>query len=427
MHISSFRFIRHTRIPAVSVERSDIPVPLSPIWPVLCSTGVLESDVTSCSLLEIETDMRLIIYLDDILMLEEDPARLNSELGLLQELFQALGLVINKEKSHLRPTQEITLLRFQISVKSMSISLQVEKLRKIAQDTRKPLRRNTVSVRELTAFVGKTRATRQAILVATSFHRHLQALINRVIPHLSMKETCEGYNQMVELSQGARKELTWWSQEAVTWNSAPIIPPAPGLIIETNASLARWGACCGGVQSCGLWSREEQEMHINVLELLAVTLAVKSFTKNRKNIETLITTDNRTAMAYINHLGGTHSSVLNELVSGLWRWTMERNIFSEGRASPQGKEHNSRQGIKNGEGSMQLDDPPKSVCTSPTGNGSIGGGHVCLTTDTSITTFFQLETGPASRGNGYICTELEGVSGMHKPSSVPVVDNYVKN
>ena len=37
----------------------------------------------------------LIIYLDDILMLGEDPARLNTKLGLLQELFQALGLAIN--------------------------------------------------------------------------------------------------------------------------------------------------------------------------------------------------------------------------------------------------------------------------------------------------------------------------------------------
>ena len=57
-----------------------------------------------------ERDMRLIIYLDDILMLGEDPASLNTQLCSLQELFQALGLVINREKSQLRHTQEITFL-----------------------------------------------------------------------------------------------------------------------------------------------------------------------------------------------------------------------------------------------------------------------------------------------------------------------------
>ena len=274
-----------------------------------------------------ERDMRLIIYLDDILMLGVDPASLNTQLCLLQELFQALGLVINREKSQLRPTQEITFLGFQISTKSMSISLPAEKLRKIAQDAKKLLERSTVSVRELAAFVGKTTAAREAIRVAPLFHRHLQALMNSVISHLPMEETHKGYSQLVELSEGAKKELTWWNQEAVKWNSAPIIPPAPDLIIETDASLTGWGACCKGVRSGGLWSREEQERHINALELHAVILAVKSFAKNRKGIEILIRTDSSTAMAYINHLGGTHSSVLNELAFGLWTWTMERNIF----------------------------------------------------------------------------------------------------
>ena len=103
-------------------------------------------------------------------MLGEDPARLDTQLGLLQELFQALGLVINKEKSQLTPTQEIIFLRFQISTKLMSISLPAEKIRKIAQDPNKPLGRNAVSERELAAFVRKTTAARQAIQVAPLFH-----------------------------------------------------------------------------------------------------------------------------------------------------------------------------------------------------------------------------------------------------------------
>ena len=62
-------------------------------------------------------------------------------------------------------------------------------------------------------------------------------LINSVLP--------QGYSQVVELSEDAKRELTWWSQEAVRWNSAPIIPPQPELIIETNASWQDGGLLQG--------------------------------------------------------------------------------------------------------------------------------------------------------------------------------------
>ncbi|KAK2571265.1 hypothetical protein P5673_003845 [Acropora cervicornis] len=40
--------------------------------------------------------------------------------------------------------------------------------------------------------------------------------------------------------------------------------------MTTDASHSDWGVVCGGVSSSGLWSSEEQAMHINWLELSAV-------------------------------------------------------------------------------------------------------------------------------------------------------------
>lgn len=116
-------------------------------------------------------------------------------------------------------------------------------------------------------------------------------------------------------------------QKAMRWNSAPIICPTADLTAETDASLTGWGACCKGVHTGRLWSLEEQRMHINALELLAATLAVKSFAKKTDNINIQKRTDNVTTMAYINHLGGTHSKVLNSLAAELWKLAMERNSF----------------------------------------------------------------------------------------------------
>ena len=87
-----------------------------------------------------------------------DPLRavkLKGQLTLLKELFQALGLVINWEKSQFEPTQEILFLGFWISTKSMTASLPREKLRKIMQEAHQLSQRASVSLQEI---AGKTTA-----------------------------------------------------------------------------------------------------------------------------------------------------------------------------------------------------------------------------------------------------------------------------
>ena len=70
----------------------------------------------------------------------------------------------------------------------------------------------------------------------------------------------------------------------------PDTPSAPGLTIETDASQVGWGATCTGVCSGGLWSLEEQRMDtcINVLEVLVVSMAMKTFAKWAENTYILI-------------------------------------------------------------------------------------------------------------------------------------------
>jgi len=81
------------------------------------------------------------------------------------------------------------------------------------------------------------------------------------------------------------------------------------------------------VRTGGLWSTDEQKLHINCLELTAVLVAVKSFAKDRMSINTLVRTDNLSARAYINHLGGTHSHPMNTVATELWKWCISKNIF----------------------------------------------------------------------------------------------------
>jgi len=55
---------------------------------------------------------------------------------------------------------------------------------------------------------------------------------------------------------------------------------------------------------------------VNCLELLAASLAIQTFVKERSQINILVRTDNVSTRAYINHLGGgTHSKLMNSLAT----------------------------------------------------------------------------------------------------------------
>ena len=64
------------------------------------------------------------------------------------------------------------------------------------------------------------------------------------------------------------------------WNGKTIIKREIDMIIESDASLEGWGAVCSHQRTRGPWSQTERMMHVNCLELLAATLAVKTVTKN---------------------------------------------------------------------------------------------------------------------------------------------------
>ena len=77
------------------------------------------------------------------------------------------------------------------------------------------------------------------------------------------------------------------------------------LIIDSDASLTGWGAACLGLRIGSPWSGQEMSDHINCLELQAATLALQTFTKDRRGTSVLLRIDDTTAVAYINNRGGT--------------------------------------------------------------------------------------------------------------------------
>ena len=142
----------------------------------------------------------------------------------------------------------------------------------------------------------------------------------------ALRQARGDYNSVMALSTPAKQELTWWIDN-ITTASQPVQCTNPDLIIKSDASNKGWGAVRDNITAGGRWKACEQSEHINVLELQAALFALKSLCSQESKLHIQIKLDNSTAVAYINHMGGTKSPRLNELAIAMWKWCISHCIW----------------------------------------------------------------------------------------------------
>ena len=71
----------------------------------------------------LRTGIRLIIYLDDVLLMNASETGLQEDMHTAQYLLQNLGFVINLEKSCFQPTQQLEFLGFLVNTWDMTLLL----------------------------------------------------------------------------------------------------------------------------------------------------------------------------------------------------------------------------------------------------------------------------------------------------------------
>ena len=87
------------------------------------------------------------------------------------------------------------------------------------------------------------------------------------------------FNVKVCLSQETKGDFRWWKNNIdEIYND--IIFPNPSIEIKTDASLNGWGAVMGSSSTGGLFSDEETQNHINVLELKAILFGLESLARH---------------------------------------------------------------------------------------------------------------------------------------------------
>ena len=267
-------------------------------------------------------NIRLLIYLDDILIIGSSVQILREHTALVIELLQNLGFIINYEKSLLTPTPVLEFLGFLINSKTMKFYLPQTKVAKVLDLCKSLLKENPISLHLLAQLQGFLESCRPAVWLAPLHFRHLQSCL---IQQVALNKG--SYQGTVLLDPQAREDLQWWITNIKRVNGSPIHPPATEMVITSDASKMGWGATFGNLSTNGRWSKQESDLHINVLELKATFLAIQAFLKNQSNLAVKLRLDNTTAVTYVNNQGGTRSPSLTLLTLELWNWCLQRNIL----------------------------------------------------------------------------------------------------
>ena len=101
--------------------------------------------------------------------------------------------------------------------------------------------------------------------------------------------------------------LDWCQNPTNVMRGADLHSKNHSIQLFRDASNKGGGAHLNQSSTKGLWSDREKRLHINVLQLKAVSLALQNFKDQCQSQTVLVATDNSTVVAYINKQGGTHS------------------------------------------------------------------------------------------------------------------------
>ena len=212
-----------------------------------------------------------------------------------------LGFILNSKDMIVRPTQD---------KKDSTVAL-----------CSTLLQRKTHSIRKVAQVIGKIVACFPGVLFGPLFYRH--------IDHdktMALKETEGNFDKEMILSFDAKTEINWWI-ENLSRASKPLTRNHASMEIKTDASLQGWGASYKNSSTGGLWSFDEQQNHINLLEMYAIFLALKTYANDLTDVHIKILSDSATAVLVLTHMGTSRSIACNNLCKQIWLWCIERNIW----------------------------------------------------------------------------------------------------
>ena len=265
--------------------------------------------------------VKLHMYLDDWLLNPGTRQEAHEQTSWLRSLCQKLGLVINLEKSDLIPSQVSTYLGIELDT---SVGLARPSLKRLT---------NWLSVAE--GFTAQQSPPAVQWLQVLGHLVSLEKLVpygrTRIRPiqwqlRLQWNQSKERSSKLIPLDLQSRLAILWWTNRENLRRGVPVGIIDVECYLYTDSSTQGWGAHLQDLTASGIWSQDQAQLHINVLELQAIWLGLRAFSQRVENTRVALMSDNTSAVAYLRNQGGTKSLAMNDLATDICLWAEKRGM-----------------------------------------------------------------------------------------------------
>lgn len=265
--------------------------------------------------------VRLHMYLDDWLVNPNNQSSSLSDTQWLLGVCRTLGLLVNESKSDLVPSQECTYLGISLDTRAglaRPSSKRVTNWLSLVQDFLN--NRDPQAIKWLRV-LGHLVSLEKLVPYGRLRLRPLQTQLRR-----HWKQHRDPPQQRVPLDLLSRTALQWWTNMDNVRKGVPLGTVEIDWYLFSDSSTQGWGAHLRDMTAAGTWSPMLKALHINVLELHAVWLGLRSFSKVVDNTNVAIMCDNTSAIAYLKNQGGTRSQEMCDLSTRICLWAEARGI-----------------------------------------------------------------------------------------------------
>ena len=268
-------------------------------------------------------------YLDDWLLHTQNHNDLQYITTMVVQLTQQLGFIINLKKSELLPAQVCTFLSYRFNLVDGLVHPTEERWTKIQAAITRILQLEAIPARTWQSLLGLLAATERVVRLGMLNLRPIQrSLVDQWSPwHGDPKE-------LLTLPDSVKTALRWWTSRENVMSGVCLQSAPPEVHIFTDSSTEGWGGHWENMEVAGKWTQQEQLLHINALELLAIWRTLEALLPVLTGKTILVATDNTTALAYINKQGGTKSPTLLRLTQDFYHWLDSTSITLRCRHVP---------------------------------------------------------------------------------------------
>ena len=262
-------------------------------------------------------------YLDDWLSRNQNRQTLFEHRHYIMYLITFLGLIINYQKSDLIPTQIFTFIGMEFLTYSNIVRVPHPRVQKLLETIMIIYQKTFISARVFLSLLGQLSAAADFVMLGRLHLRPLQmSLLSQWRPQKF------SLNHQIKISANILHHLDWWKQEEIYQQGVPLRINPPSHTIFTDASLSGWGSHVEpeGLLFHGVWTETQSQLHINMLEMMAISMALKEALHTIKNSTVLVSTDNTTVVAYLRKQGGTRSPDLCLEVWEILNWCFQNKI-----------------------------------------------------------------------------------------------------